>query len=54
MKSHRVINKLNKRHNTAGRTLATHVNEIQWFVIGWIAGFVMAGVASANGWLVEF
>ncbi len=35
-------------------TLMKYIKEATWFVIGWVVGFIMAGVASANGWLTGF
>ena len=36
------------------KILMKYIKEIQWFVIGWVVGFIMAGVASANDWLTGF
>tara|TARA_B100000519_G_C13948669_1_gene299652 strand:- start:449 stop:562 length:114 start_codon:yes stop_codon:yes gene_type:complete len=34
--------------------LMKHTKEIVWFGLGWIIGFIVAGIASANGWLTGF
>ena len=30
------------------------LKEIVWFGLGWIVGFIVAGIASANGWLTGY
>ena len=34
--------------------LMKHTTKIVWVGLGWLCGFIMAGIAASNGWLTGF